>query len=482
MKRGSIIGAALIGCSFNLLGQQKPNILLIMTDQQRWDMVSALHENRYFSTPNINRLVKGGFSFDNTYCANPISVPSRWSIFTGESTAQFGIQNNTAPISRKEDFLDVAQTRSLGALLEQAGYRNYFAGKSHLPYGEGKTPGGDKAIFWQFDHITKDDRLGAVEASEEFFRNHPESENPFLFVVSLINPHDISSDKMIIVDNPQPEKHPHAKKPSGINALAYLPKIQELGNEYFLSDEPCELPANFAPTDSHPQLQTFQKAYGSYSELMWKKYIWFYYRLVEQVDGEIGRVLDALEQSPYAENTIVIFTSDHGDMMASHRLAKKNVMYNECQKVPLIFYGPGIRNSIDRTTPVCNGWDLLPTLCDIAGAPVPDRLKGVSLWNYVQGKSEAPEREYLYLEGSNAFEIIQNGRWAYILYELPGNPAVLFDLQNDPGQAHNLASEPEYASKMAELRGILDKELEERGLTLTEDRPYSISGLVRNKK
>ena len=471
-----------MGCSFSLCGQQKPNILLIMTDQQRWDMVSALHQNPYFSTPNIDRIVKGGFSFDNTYCANPISVPSRWSIFTGESTARFDIQNNTAPIHRKSDFLEIARTRSLGALLKQGGYMNFYAGKSHLPYGEGRTPGADKAINWQFDHITKDDREGAVKAAENFLKNYSGEKNPFFFVVSLINPHDIGSDKMIIVDDPHPENHPHLKKPAGINALTYLDKIQKLGDEYFLSDEPCVLPANFAPTDNHPQSLTFQKTYGAYSELMWKKYIWFYYRLVEQVDREIGRILDALEQSPYAENTIIVFTSDHGDMMASHRLAKKNIMYNECQKVPLVFKGPGIENKIDRTTPVCNGWDLLPTLCDIAGVSVPNHLSGVSLWNYIQGKSEVPEREYLYLEGSNAFEIIQNGRWAYILYELPGNPVVLFDLKNDPGQLRNLASDPEYVGKMTELKGILDKELKDRGLTIVEDRPYSISGLVRSKK
>ncbi len=478
----TITTLSILGCATAVSAQERPNILLIITDQQRWDMVSALHGDGYFSTPNIDRLVKGGFSLDNTYCANPISVPSRWSMFTGESTAQFGIQDNTAPVSRKEAFLEVAGSRSLGALLKQAGYRNYYAGKSHLPFGEGKTPGGDKAINWQFDHITKDDRLGAVEASEKFFKEHPRDGQPFLFVVSLINPHDIGADKLVIVDHPNPEKSPQATKPAGINALTYLPKIEALGNDYFLSDESGRLPFNYAPTDHHPQSQIFQKSYGSYSELMWKKYIWFYHRLVEQVDGEIGRVLDAFEQSPYADNTIVIFTSDHGDMMASHRLAKKNIMYNECQRVPLIFYGPGVQHAVDRTTPVCNGWDLVPTLCDIAGASVPAHLRGVSLWDYICGKSEAPSREYLYLEGSNAFEIIQNGRWAYILYESAGNPAVLFDLENDPGQMHNLAEDPAYRIKMEELRTILDGELKDRGLILTEDRPYSISGLVKGRK
>lgn len=471
-----------LGCAAVASAQERPNVLLIITDQQRWDMVSALHESEYVSTPNIDRLARRGCCFDNTYCANPISVPSRWSMFTGESTAVFGIQDNTAPLSRKEELIEVGRTRSLGALFRQVGYRNYYIGKSHLPFGEGRSPGGDKATNWQFDHITKDDRFGAVEAGEAFFRDYRPDGQPFLLVVSFINPHDIGADKMIIADNPRPEQNPQSAKPAGINALTYLPKIRELGNDYFLGDASGRLPFNFEPTDDHPQNLIFQKTYGSYSELMWKKYIWFYHRLVEQVDAEIGRVLDAFENSPYAANTIVIFTSDHGDMMASHRLAKKNIMYNECQRVPLIFAGPGVKPRIDRTTPVCNGWDLVPTLCDIAGAPIPGQLQGVSLWDYACGRDRAPGRKYLYLEGSNAFEIIQEGRWAYILYEIPGNPAVLFDLETDPGQMHNLASDPDYAEKVRELRQILDSELKKRGLTLSDNRPYSISGLVKTKK
>lgn len=471
-----------LGCAAIAPARDRPNVVLIITDQQRWDMVSALHESRYVATPNIDRLARRGYCFDNAYCANPISVPSRWALFTGESTARFGIQDNTAPPSRKEELLDVARTRSLGALFKQAGYRNFYAGKSHLPFGEGRSPGGDKAVNWQFDHLTKDDRLGAVETSEAFFRDRRPDGKPFLFVVSLINPHDIGADKLVIADNPQSENNPQATKPAGINALTYLPRIRELGDDYFLGDASGRLPFNFEATDDHPQNAIFGKAYGKYSRLMWKKYIWFYHRLVEQVDAEIGRVLDAVEKSPHAGNTIVVFTSDHGEMMASHGLAKKNIMYNECQRVPLIFAGPGVQPRIDRLTPVCNGWDLVPTLCDIAGVAVPAQLEGISLWNYVCGREDAPRREYLYLEGSNAFEIIHEGRWAYVLYEMPGNPALLFDLENDPGQLHNLASDPAYAPKVRELRRILEKELKKRKLTLTDDRPYSISGLVRNRK
>lgn len=117
----------------------------------------------------------------------------------------------------------------------------------------------------------------------------------------------------------------------------------------------------------------------------------------------------------------------------------------------------------------------------MAGVAVPGQLEGVSLWRYVQGKGQAPCRKYLYLEGSNAFEIIQEGRWACVVYEMPGNPAVLYDLENDPGKLHNLASDPDYDPKVRELRRVLNKELKRRGLTLSEDRPYSISGLVRTK-
>ena len=455
---------------------KKPNVLLIITDQQSWDMVQAVSGNRWIKTPNMDRLVKRGYTFANAYCANPISVPSRFAMFTGESTAAFDIQDNGAPESKKEEIIDLARTRSMGTLYKNAGYDTYFIGKLHLAWCNGERGSNRNPFNYNFEHLEKDERLKGAQAGAKFFETRTGT-NPFLLCVSLINPHDISADKLIIRENVDLENERQAKSEAGINTIRYIDPMKQLGNDFFLSDKSDPLPANFARTDHHPSDPVFDRFYGDISELEWKKYVWFYHRLVEQVDGEIGLVLDALEKSPYKDNTVIVFTSDHGDMGASHRLGKKNIMYHDCWRIPFIFAGPGVKNGIDRETPVCNGWDLLPTMCSIAGIPIPEELRGLSLWQQVTG-GKPVQRDYLYLESSNGFEIMQDNRWVYLRYEIKGFPEVLYDLKNDPGQLFNIASKPENKAKLEELRAILDKEVDSRNLTLIETRPHHILGLI----
>ena len=465
---------ALTAAATSRAEEKKPNVLLIITDQQSWDMIHAVSGNQWIKTPNMDRLVKRGYTFANAYCANAISVPSRFAMFTGESTAAFDIQDNGAPQSKKKEIIDVARTRSMGTLYKNAGYDTYYIGKLHLAWCD-DVSSNKNPFNYNFEYLEKDERMKGALAGTKFFETR-KGTNPFLLCVSLINPHDISADKLVIRENIDLANEKQAKTEAGINTIRYIDPMKQLGNDFFISDKSDPLPANFARTDNHPSDPIFERFYGDISELEWKKYVWFYHRLVEQVDGEIGLVLDALEKSPYKDNTVIIFTSDHGDMGASHRLGKKNIMYHECYRIPFIFAGTGVKNGIDRTTPVCNGWDLLPTMCSIADIPIPKELRGLSLWTQVTG-GEPVQRDYLYLESSNGFEIMQDNRWVYLRYEAKGFPEVLFDLKNDPGQLYNIASKPENKAKLEELRAILDKEVASRNLILIETRPYNILGL-----
>ena len=461
------------------VGAKNPNVLLLITDQQSWEMVHAVSGNPWVKTPNIDRLVKNGYAFANAFCANAISMPSRWAMFTGESTAAFDMQDNAAPTSKKNEIIEAARTRSMGTLYKKAGYDTYYIGKLHLAWCDGMSS--NKNPFnYNFTYLEPDERMKGARAGANFFESR-KGKKPFLLCVSLINPHDIGVDKLVITEGGNPTNDKQAKTDAGINGLSYLPKIEALGDDFFLSDRSDPFPANFARTDKHPLDPVFDKFYGGYTDLEWRKYIWFYHRLVEQVDGEIGVVLDALEKSPYKDNTLIIFTSDHGDMGGSHHLAKKNIMYHECERIPLIFSGPGVVGGIDRTTPVCNGWDLVPTMCSIAGIEIPKELRGLSLWPQVTGGAPV-HRDYLYLEASNGFEIMQDNRWVYLFYETKGYPEVLYDLQNDPGQLYNIVARPENKAKLEELRAILKNEIASRGLTVTDNRPYSITGLVRNRQ
>jgi arylsulfatase A-like enzyme len=189
------------------------------------------------------------------------------------------------------------------------------------------------------------------------------------------------------------------------------------------------------------------------------------------VDAQIGRALTALKNAGLEENTVIIFTSDHGEMNGAHGLILKNVMFEESQRVPLIVAGKGIpSNYIDSSTLVCNGLDLLPTMCDLAGIAIPKKLPGVSLKPYLTGAGKKPDRKYIITEDFNSYQIT-DGRYKYTIYELPGNPEILTDLKINPGETISYSNDPAYAEIKASLKKELMANLSQRGLTpLPEDR------------
>ena len=204
-------------------------------------------------------------------------------------------------------------------------------------------------------------------------------------------------------------------------------------------------------------------------------HMWFYYRLMEQVDKEIGKVLDALENSPYKDNTLIVFTSDHGEMACSHGLTGKNHPYQECQKVPLIFVGKNIPEGVvDCTNTVCNGWDMLPTMLDLSGIDVPEELNGLSLKKVITDGKKL-DRKYLYFETVNSYGVIEDGRYKYTKFGLAGDnengTEALFDLSEDPGELHNLIFDPDCGQKAGELRAELERQMERYGTSYDVFKP-----------
>ena len=208
-----------------------------------------------------------------------------------------------------------------------------------------------------------------------------------------------------------------------------------------------------------------------WDDAQWDLYNWMYHRLTESVDALIGRVLAALKNAGLEENTILVFTSDHGEMNGSHGLITKNVMFEECQRVPFIFAGKGIRsNYADKSTLVCTGLDFLPTICDLVGIESPKGISGVSLKPYLTGEGKKPVRRYIITEDYNAYQI-NDGRYKYTIYELPGHPETLTDLETNPGETISFANNPSYATIRDDLKKELMANLSKRGLTpLPENR------------
>lgn len=429
-----------------------PNVLLIITDQQSFNMMSCAG-NKYVHTPNMDRIAENGYLFSNTYCSNPVSMPSRFSLMTGQFSSKVRLKNNTVTVKR-ERVHDVVAEYSMGNVFRANGYKTYYSGKTHF-FAE-KTAMDD----YGFEIHGQDPYDGPAVFAEEFFADSGNlSSGPFLMVLSFMNPHDIC---YAAGKNPNffTSKLNDRKRAA---TLKYMAMKDSMSRDEFLAEVP-PMPENM---DTIPEYKAkFDDVYSGYrdwTEEEWMTYRWMYRKLTEDVDSLVGRVLAALESSGLADETIVVFTSDHGEMQQAHGLVHKSRLLEECQRVPFIFMGKGIRkNTVDKSTLVCNGTDLAPTLYDLAGIEVPAGLPGISLKAYLTGVGKKPERDCLVLESSSGMQI-HDGRYKYSVLMEMGCTKTLYDIKKDPGEQSNLVYDSKYAKKVSVLHTILEKEAASRG-------------------
>ena len=183
--------------------------------------------------------------------------------------------------------------------------------------------------------------------------------------------------------------------------------------DFFMKHSP-ELPFNFEETRNLPQ--NIKMPSKNFSENYWRRYRWIYRELVKLVDSHIGDILDAVDNNPkLKENTYIIFTSDHGEMLGAHKMITKGYPYEECQKVPFIISGPGIKHGDKDNSVVCNGTDILPTMSELANIKV-GRTDGISLAKRITNKGDIPEREAIRIENNNFYTIV-SGSYKYSYYD-----------------------------------------------------------------
>jgi arylsulfatase A-like enzyme len=207
---------------------------------------------------------------------------------------------------------------------------------------------------------------------------------------------------------------------------------------------------------------------GGYSREDWRRLRWGYYRMIEKVDAEIGAVLDALRVAGLAENTLIIFTSDHGECAGSHRFNQKTVFYDESARVPLIIVWRDKlwHGTTDRLVNI--GVDLLPTMLDFAGLTVPEHLPGRSLKPVVLGGATDSWRDFIVVENhmAQAGEVdgvkpqlkgrmVRTARYKYCAYSAGERRESLVDMQVDPGETRNLANNPDYSTTLEQHRALL---------------------------
>jgi len=416
----------------------RPNILIIMTDQQTADAMS-IAGNKDLHTPAMDKLAQNGIRFTRAYCAQPLCSPSRTAIMSGKMPYETGFTGN-AP---EKDGQWPDDLLMMGKIFQNGGYKTGYVGKWHLPVPTSKK---NQHGFEYIENTNFQDYNDAATPSycARFIK---ENKNiPFLLVASFLNPHDIcewargEDLKMDILENVPP------------------------------ADQCPTLPANWKIPENEPKIVRDQQkvSFRTYPTVnwtpdQWRQYRWAYNRLVEKVDGYIEMVLASLKKYGVEKNTIIVFTADHGDGYAGHSWNQKQILYEESAKIPFIVSKMGEWQPRTDDRLVCNGTDIIPTICGFTGVPKPAYLKGIDISKKIENPQEKL-RDTLVIEtdfADNENLLNISGRavitkdFKYIVYNKGELKEQLFNLTTDPGEITNLAVNTSYKKELIAMRRYL---------------------------
>lgn len=432
----------------------RPNVLIITTDQQ-WAGAMSCAGNPYLNTPAMDSLACNGVMFESAYTANPVCVAARTSYMTGTFSHENGVVTNV-----RENQVPVT-VPCLAKVFRDHGYDTGYVGKWHLP-----RPLEDRE--WSgFDFIaappeTKGDFNFPAPCAEFMLK---ERENPFLLVASFVNPHDICQwarrHSGMEDDLPNGEIGP-PPPPDRCPSLR--------ANHAIPAGEPTAVRIHQADPNMRHAYVTRDWPEG---DDRWRQFLWGYYRMTELVDAYIGQVLDALRATGQEENTVVVFTSDHGDGMGSHRWNQKTIFYDEVSRIPFIVSWKGRTKPCGRNRShlVNMGTDLFPTLFDFAGIEKPAGLHGVSAAPAAMGRAEGSAREFIVVENNHHSGVgnptdthgrmVRSARYKYIRYSTGEKTEQMFDLELDPGETRDLTLDPAAAGVLDAHRAMLNRHIDE---------------------
>jgi len=419
---------------------RRPNIIYIFTDQQSATMMSCTG-NRYLKTPAVDYLAANGVRFEKAYTPNPVCVPARTSMMTGWFPDSHGIRRNSN-VLRFNGEHNYEET-NISAQLKKAGYHTAFGGKTHLP----------KELYPDvlgFEVMSTGRKMDLSEDAVEFIKR--KHDKPYYLVLSYINPHDIC--------------YFFRTDLAKTHALVEELKAQAAAIPNFYESEQCPpLLPNSEPQPDEPEAFQAMRSIllenrKNLTENDWRLSRWVYARLTEIADAEINVVLDAINETGQEENTVVIFSSDHGDNEGAYRFSSKGTFNEQSIRIPFIVMDKGGNQkagSVDDKHLIVNGLDLLPTVLDYAGVPnAHGDPRGRSVRPLVEGK-EISWREDVGVE-SQLGRMVMNDRFKYIEYDIDRNIEVrLRDMKNDPHEEIHFTGDREYAPVLAEMKEVFDR-------------------------
>ena len=442
----------------------RPNVLVIMSDEHNAD-VTGCYGNALVRTPNLDRLAETGVTFDCAYTNSPLCVPARLSFTAGKYVSRIGAWSNNC-------WLESDETPSLPRAMNAAGYQSFLCGKMHYDatrrygftdvggnFNRGRKHGRGarrRADDRSVDLRSRDGRFADFHAGDssfildhdrnvtagsvDFLRRRGPSDGPFFLLTGYLSPHF-----------PLIAPEEHWRRYEGKVPMPAIPPglLDAQPRNYH------HLRRGFGVVETDPDLVRRGRE--------------LYYGLTDWMDVEIGKVLDALADGGHADNTVIIYTSDHGENIGEHGMWWKNCMYDHAARIPLIVSWPGRWAGGQRRTEVCSLVDLVKGIAEIGGADVPADWDGDSLCRLLDGDGDRwhdmAVSEYSGHNIASGFAMLRQGRWKYV-YHTPADddhPAEreLYDMAQDPREFNNLATEPDQAQRIAQLHATLVAELGE---------------------
>lgn len=465
-----------------------PNILFIMTDQHRWDCIGA-NGNKLIHTPNFDRLAAEGANFTHAFVNAPVCVPSRASFFTGRYPHSHRNRVNYTPLDRREILMQ--------ARLRDAGYTTASVGKLHL-----HPPTAAEAKRTGFDFVELHDAVGLLDRFSDYVawrKEHDPQGNISYRALAKNIPPGKNPFRQAIDDKYTETTWVGERTRHYIRSLGESEKPFFIFSSFWKPHSPFEVPVPFDSlyddvTIPLPNLQTLDdikrlplplrllilRGRPVY-DLDRERLQWMYrsyYGAISQIDREVGLMMQALQDAGLAENTIVVFSSDHRDQLLEHGLMGKNCFYDASVRVPLTFHFPK-RIKPGQFDHLVESIDVLPTLFELAGLSEPYENQGRSLAPLIAdtGKAYTP-RDAVFCEnvipevitgGRLDFEfqkrvgikgirhpdakMVRTRRWKFNYY--PEGYAELYDLQNDPHEMKNLADDPTHREVIFEMKDRL---------------------------
>ncbi|MBS1815306.1 MAG: sulfatase-like hydrolase/transferase [Acidobacteria bacterium] len=465
-----VTAAAISGPEMFAAPAKKPNILLIMSDEHN-PFVTGAYGNRIVHTPNIDGLAADGITFENHYCNSPLCSPSRMSFTAGKYVSRVSAWNNRCDLPNN----DIA---SLPRVMTAAGYDSVLCGKMHYDrtrrYGWTEAGGNFNKAFkdglsagrWnpektfspvlspRFEQFHPGENSGILnhdrkvtKGAVEFLSQRKDDDKPFFLLVGYLAPHF-----PLIV----PEEWDKYK---GKIAMPEIPKG-------FLD----QLPTNYKTLRAGFEMCTVP------SETV-KRGRELYYGLTSWFDNEMGKVLSTLRANKeMAENTIIIYTSDHGENMGEHGMWWKNTMYEQSAHVPTIISWPKKWKGNQRRKLASSHVDLVRTIIDMGGGKAPTDWNGSSMVPWMNDPSYAWKdfalSEYYAHNVASGYVMVRTGPWKYTYHNRMtakhGPERELYDLATDPKELNNLAAKPEHAKRIAAMHAMMLRELRGKDPEQTE--------------